>query len=101
MIRRALWPLLLLLIASAIPAGAAGINRGSKPVWVDPGWRRIVARYAVTFDKRGLSTTVFEYEILAIDPHGAEAISQQVISYNSFFNELVTADLTTIKADGA
>lgn len=100
MIRRALWPLLLLLIASAIPAGAAGINRGSKPVWVDPGWRRIVARYAVTFDKRGLSTTVFEYEILAIDPHGAEAISQQVISYNSFFNELVTADLTTIKADG-
>jgi TPR repeat protein len=100
MIRRALWPLLLLLIASAIPAGAAGINRGSKPVWVDPGWRRIVARYAVTFDKRGLSTTVFEYEILAIDPHGAEAISQKVISYNSFFNELVTADLTTIKADG-
>jgi TPR repeat protein len=99
MIRRTLW-LLLLLIASAIPAGAAGISRGSEPVWVDPGWRRIVAHYAITFEKSGLSTTVFEYEILAIDPKGAEAISQQVISYNSFFDEMVTADLATVKADG-
>jgi Domain of Unknown Function with PDB structure (DUF3857) len=99
MIRRTLW-LLLLLIASAIPAGAAEIRRGSEPVWVDPGWRRIVAHYAVTFEKSGSSTTVFEYEILAIDPKGAEAISQQVISYNSFFDEMVTADLATVKADG-
>lgn len=52
MIARILWPLLLLLIASAlIPAAAAETKHGFEPVWVDPGWRRTLVRYAITFDE--------------------------------------------------
>jgi hypothetical protein len=98
MIARILWPLLLLLIASAlIPAGAAETKHGSEPVWVDPGWRRTLARYAITFDEQGMSTTVFDFEIQALDQKGVEAISQQVVGY---FEELVASDLATVKADG-
>ena len=52
-------------------------NTHQGPVWVDPGWRRTVSRYTVTFDEQGLSTTVFDFEIQALDEKGAEAISQQ------------------------
>jgi TPR repeat protein len=102
MIMRILRPLLLLLIVSAyMPASAAaGIKGGSEPVWVDPGWRRTSVRYAISFDEQGLSTTVFDYEIQALDQKGVEAISQQVLAYNGYFNELVTSDLATVKADG-
>ena len=40
------------------------------PAWIDPGWRRAVARYVVTFDESGLSTEVFEFEIKALDEKG-------------------------------
>jgi TPR repeat protein len=101
MIARIFWPLLLLLIASAsIPAGAAETKHGFEPVWVDPGWRRTLARYAITFDEQGMSTTVFDFEIQALDQKGVEAISQQVFGYNSYFEELVASDLATVKADG-
>jgi len=101
MITRVTWPLLLLLIASAsVPAGAADIKPRSESVWVDPGWRRTMARYAITFDEQGKSTTVFDFEILALDHKGVEAVSQQVFAYNSYFDELVASDLATIKADG-
>jgi TPR repeat protein len=101
MIARILWPLVLLLIASAlIPAGAAETKHGSEPVWVDPGWRRTLARYAISFDEQGMSTTVFDFEIEALDQKGVEAMSQQVFSYDSYFEELVASDLATVKADG-
>lgn len=102
MITRILSPLLLLLlIASAVVrAGAADIKHGSEPAWVDPGWRRTVARYAISFDELGISTTVFDFEILAVDHKGVDAISQQVFAYNSYFDELAATDLATVKADG-
>lgn len=101
MITRILRPVLLLLFASAfIPASAADIKHGSESVWVDPGWRRTLVRYAITFDEQGMSTTVLDFEILALDHKGVEAISQQVFGYNSYFDELVASDLATVKADG-
>ena len=101
MLRHILRPVLLLLIVSTfIPARAADISRGSEPAWVDPGWRRTLVRYAITFDARGMSTTVLDFEILALDRKGAEAISQRVFSYNSYFDELTAGDLATVKADG-
>ena len=88
--------LLMLLISSAFAAvNAADAN------WVDRGWRRTLSRYDVTFDERGLSTVVFDFEIQALDDKGAEAISQQTAAYNSYFNELTASDLATIKADGS
>jgi TPR repeat protein len=92
--------LLLLIVATFIPASAADVKHGSEPVWVDPGWRRTSVRYAITFDEQGTSTTVFDFEILALDQKGVEAISQQVLDYNSYFDELVASDLATVKADG-
>jgi TPR repeat protein len=91
----------LLIWSTAVVANAAdttGADQGSD--WVDPGWRRTVARYTVTFDEQGSSTTVFEFEIQALDDKGAAAISQQVVAYNGYFNELSSSDLATIKADG-
>jgi TPR repeat protein len=95
--------LLLLLISSAFVAANAGDTTGRYhgSVWVDPGWRRTVTRYKVTFDEQGLSTTVFDFEIQALDEKGAEAISHQTILYNSYFNELAADDLATLKADGS
>jgi metallo-beta-lactamase superfamily protein len=63
-----LYPALLLLLISSAFAGAADTtdaNRGS--IWVDLGWRRTVSRYDVTFDEQGLSATVFNFEIQALD----------------------------------
>ncbi len=93
---------LLLLVSSSLVAANAGsmANTEQGPAWVDPGWRRTVARYAVTFDEQGLSTTVFEFEILALNEKGARQIAQQSTLYNSYFDELLSSDLATIKADG-
>ena len=95
--------LLLLLISSILTAAnAAGpTNAEQGPAWVDPGWRRTVARYHVTFDEQGLSTTVFDFEIRALDEKGAQAIAQQTIPYNSYFTELSSSELATLKADGS
>jgi TPR repeat protein len=101
MIGRVLWLLLVLLTwAGGLSPGAAA-ERSAPPAWVDPGWRRTVVRYAVTFDERGLSTTVFDFEILALDPKGAEAIAQRVLPYNSYYGDLTVSDLATVKADGS
>jgi len=100
MIARAVWPLLVLLMCAAGASPGVAAERDTPPTWVDPGWRRTVVRYAVTFDERGLSTTVFDFEILALDPKGAEAIAQKVLSYNSYYGELTVSDLATVKADG-
>jgi TPR repeat protein/transglutaminase-like putative cysteine protease len=99
-----IYPALLLLLVSLsfVAANAAdktGPDQGSS--WVDPGWRRTLSRYEVTFDEQGLSTTVFDFEIEALDDKGAEAISQQTVTYNSYFSELTLHDLATLKADGS
>ena len=93
---------LLLLVSSTSFAGYAGnpTNSDHGAAWVDPGWRRTIARYAVTFDERGLSTTVFDFEIQALNEKGAQDIAQQTTLYNSYFDELISSDLATVKADG-
>lgn len=100
MMTRVVWPLLVLLVCAAGGSPGIAAERDTPPAWVDPGWRRTVVRYAVTFDERGLSTTVFDFEILALDPKGAEAIAQKVLSYNSYYGDLSVTDLATVKADG-
>jgi Domain of Unknown Function with PDB structure (DUF3857) len=95
---RVLWSVLLAAITSAlIPASASDVR--NKPVWVDPGWRQAVARYAVTFD-HGQSTTVFDFEFTAIDRKGVEVISQEVFGYNGYFEELTATNVETVKPDG-
>ena len=95
--------LLLLLISSTFVAAdtAETMDARQGAAWIDPGWRRTVSRYAVTFDEQGLSTTVFEFEIQALDEKGAETISQQTYPYNSYFHELTSSDLATLKVDGS
>jgi TPR repeat protein/transglutaminase-like putative cysteine protease len=93
--------LLLLIAAASIPASAADdVKQSSEPTWVDPGWRRTLVRYAITFDEQGMSTTVLDFEILALDHKGVDAIAQRVFLYNGYFEELVASDLATVKADG-
>jgi TPR repeat protein len=103
MIARIYPALLLLLISSPFVAANAadttGAYHGSN--WVDPGWRRTVSRYNVTFDEQGLSTTIFDFEIQALDEKGAAAISQQTFAYNNYFNDLTSDDLATLKPDGS
>ena len=103
MIERIYAALLLLLVSSTLVAANAGdtTNTDQGPVWVDPGWRRTIVRYAVTFDEQGLSTTVFDFEIQALNEKGAKAIAQQTTAYNSYFDELSASDLATVKADGS
>lgn len=98
MIGRICFALFLSLIPPTIIANAAETSSTDQgPVWVDPGWRRTISRYTVTFDEQGLSTTVFEFEIRALDEKGARAISQQSFSYNSYFSELTCNDLATLQ----
>lgn len=101
MIARIFTTLLLLLVSPAVLwANADGHDRNQSDVWVDPGWRRTVARYSVSFDEQGLSTTIYEFEIKALDDRGAEAIAQQTFPYSSYFDELIASELATMKADG-
>src|SRR3984893_9812374 len=95
--------LLLLLISSPFVAANAADTTGAYhgSIWVDPGWRRTVSRYNVTFDEQGLSTTIFDFEIQALDEKGAAAISRQTFAYNNYFNELTSDDLATLKPDGS
>ena len=102
MIARICQALLWLLVSSSFVAADTGTTGADqRSVWVDPGWRQTVSRYKVTFDEQGLSTTVFDFEIQALDEKGAEAISQHTVAYNSYFNELTADDLATLTADGS
>jgi hypothetical protein len=102
MMERISFALLLLLTSPTFVANAADTaSTHQAPAWVDPGWRRTVSRYTVTFDAQGLSTTVFDFEIQAFDENGAQAISQQNVGYNAYFDELTVEGLATVKADGS
>jgi uncharacterized protein DUF3857/Sel1 repeat-containing protein/transglutaminase superfamily protein len=92
--------LLLLFTSNFVAANAEPANGNQGAAWVDPGWRRTIARYTVSFDERGLSTTIYDFEIRAIDDKGVEAIAQQTFPYNSYFDELSSSELATLKADG-
>ncbi|WP_426524364.1 DUF3857 domain-containing protein [Bradyrhizobium sp. McL0615] len=100
MIERICSALLLLLVSSALVAANDKTNPDPASVWIDPGWRRTIAHYAVTFDEQGASTTVYDFEIQALNDKGAEAIAQQTFAYNSYFEELSAGDLATVKTDG-
>src|SRR5258705_286810 len=103
MIERVYAALLLLLVSSTFVAANAGdtTNTERGPVWVDPGCRRTIARYAVTFDEQGSSTTVYDFEVQALNDKGAEAIARQTFAYDSYFDELSSSELATLKADGS
>jgi len=68
--------------------------------WIDPGWRRTVAKYSVTFEEDGSSKTIFDFEILLTEAKGLRSVAQQVFSYNSHFEDLNLSDLATLKTDG-
>ncbi|TCU74985.1 TPR repeat protein [Bradyrhizobium sp. R2.2-H] len=91
--------LLLLPCMKSYAAESSGLD--VRPGWIDPGWRRTLARHTITFDEAGLSNEVFEFEIKALDEKGAEAIAQQSFQYNSYFDELSSTELATLKADGS
>lgn len=97
----ALLAALLLLSPCARSYAAERSDPDARPGWIDPGWRRTVARHTVTFDETGQSDEVFEFEIKALDEKGAEAIAQQKFQYNSYFDELSSTELATYKADGS
>jgi len=44
---------------------------------------------------------VFDFEIQALDDRGAQAIAQQTIPYDSYFDELTADDLATVRTDGS
>ena len=100
--------LAVIMLAALLPGQAVaqngsddGANR--KPAlgrWIDPGWRRTLARHDVRFEEDGTSRTVFEFEILLTDSKGLRSVAQQVFGYNSYFKELAVSDLATVKADG-
>ncbi|MBR0693013.1 DUF3857 domain-containing protein [Bradyrhizobium lablabi] len=102
--RICLFPAFLLLIlpsfAAAETADTVTATADRHQVWVDPGWRRTVVRYAITFDEQGLSTTIFDFEAEALDERGAAALAQRTFGYNSYFYELSSSELATLKADG-
>jgi TPR repeat protein/transglutaminase-like putative cysteine protease len=99
---RIFFALLLVLISPTVAVNAADTASGDQgTAWVDPGWRRTVNRQQVTFDEQGLSVTIVDFEIQALDEKGAEAISQQNVDYNSYFDELTVEGLATVKADGS
>jgi TPR repeat protein/transglutaminase-like putative cysteine protease len=85
-------------IAHATSAETSDSKKNER--WVDPGWRRTVARYYVKFDEQGLSTTTFEFEFQPLNDRGAAAVAQETFSYNSYFSDLTASDLVTVKADG-
>ncbi|MBV9969783.1 MAG: DUF3857 and transglutaminase domain-containing protein, partial [Xanthobacteraceae bacterium] len=92
----------LLLLSPCMKSHAAESSApDATPGWVDPGWRRTIARHTITFDEAGLGNEVFEFEIKALDEKGAEAIAQQSFQYNSYFEELSSTELSTLKADGS
>ena len=70
------------------------------PRWLDPGWRRTVAKISVSFEETGLDRRSIEFEYQALDDHGVTAIAQQVFEYNSFSDDLAISDMMTVKADG-
>jgi TPR repeat protein len=101
MIARIHTALLLLLILPTYGNATDAAAAHPASAWVDPGWRQTVNRYTVTFDEQGLSTTVVDFEYEALDEKGALATAQQTFPYNSYFDELSSGDLATVKADGS
>lgn len=70
------------------------------PGWADPGWRETSSHYDVSFDRAGLSTTIRDFELKALDRDGARAIALRIIPYDSAFENLDVEDLVTVKSDG-
>ena len=93
---------LLLLTPSGFAAAdsTASTTAEQHRVWIDPGWRRTVSRYEITVDEQGLSTTIFDFEAQALNEKGAEVLAQRTFRYNSYFSELSSSELATLKADG-
>jgi TPR repeat protein len=89
-----------LLAHSSFAAQPESVGSRASGGWVDPGWRRSVARYYVKFDEQGLSTTTFDFEYQAVDDKGVAAIAQEVFNYNSYFYDMTATNLVTAKADG-
>src|SRR5580698_2908926 len=90
---------LVFLLLALVLGAPDKINPQQGAAWVDPGFRRTVARYAVTFDEKGLSTTDFDFEIEVRDENGIKAFARQSFVYGSDWTELTTDRFATVKAD--
>jgi TPR repeat protein len=97
---RIVWSVLLWPLAVTLVQAAPSDLKREKQAWVDPGWRQTLDRCVVRFDEQGMSVTTCDFEFTAADRKGVEAISQQVFTYNGYFDELITRELATVKADG-
>jgi TPR repeat protein/transglutaminase-like putative cysteine protease len=99
-------PLLVTLLLSLLMTGLAApelesaASANDSTHWIDPGWRRTMARHTITFDEKGMKTDVVEYEIQVLDEKGVEAIAQQTVDYNSYFDDVSVDLFSTIKSDG-
>ncbi len=97
---RVVWSVLIWSLVVSLAQAAPSDPKKEKQVWVDPGWRQTVDRCVVRFDEQGLSVTSCEFEFTAADRKGVEGISQQIFTYNSYYDELVASELATVKSDG-
>jgi hypothetical protein len=68
---------LVFWLLALIPGLPDKINLQQGAAWVDPGFRRTVARYVVRFDEKGLSTSDFDFEIEVRDENGIKAFARQ------------------------
>jgi TPR repeat protein len=81
-------------------SAAGGAKKPDISRWIDPGWRRTLARYDVTFEEDGTSKTVFEFEIALTESKGLQSVAQQVFGYHAYFDDVVVNELATVKTDG-
>ena len=91
------------LCGHAIAQEGSATGRAKNPDinrWIDPGWRRTLVRYDITFEEDGTRKTVFEFETALTEAKGLQSVAQQVFSYNAYFDDLVATELATVKADG-
>jgi TPR repeat protein/transglutaminase-like putative cysteine protease len=92
---------LVFWLLALIPGLPDKINLQQGAAWVDPGFRRTVARYVVRFDEKGLSTSDFDFEIEVRDENGIKAFARQSFVYCSDWTDLTTDGFATVKADGS
>jgi TPR repeat protein/transglutaminase-like putative cysteine protease len=95
--------LVAVLSGHAVAQDGSAAGAAKKPDisrWIDPGWRRTLARYDITFEEDGTSKTVFDFEILLNESKGLQSVAQQVFGYNAYFDGVIASELATVKADG-
>ena len=88
------------LICAALLAMAGPSFAQSTAAWIDPGWRRTIARETIRFEADGSYVDTFEVELQALTEAGVPRIAQATFEYNSYLSTIELSDLKTIKTDG-